>query len=386
MRWIEPEAKPRSVPPSVTARMLRAAFERGQATPAQRNELAKALFWSGDYAAAAAEYEALVRDDPRHWAALTRIYLKLDRFDDAIAAAGRAEAARENIAWMRGKALHRLGRDAEAIAELKAQFAREPGLATLGELLLLLARQPDGHALLAACDSAPLGMANSTPVRAYRAIALSRLGREKDAAALVHLERHVMREALALPRGFATLDAFNHALAQEILVQPSPDSPVRDGLDITYEPFVSDSPAFIALHAALRGAMERYIASMHARGLDTVMPPPPEEGTLFTANVVLTKDGRNGEHIHGLGYISAVYHVVVPASVTQANDDRGALALGLCASHTGGYHPGWGIRYIKPEPGWLTIFPSHIFHDVVPSLSAAPRISVAADLRPGGEA
>lgn len=381
MRWIEPEAKPRALPPSVTARMLRAAVDRGVATPAQHAELANTLFWSGDYSAAAIEFERLAHDDPRRWTSLARTCLKLDRFDDAIAACDRAEAAGQAIAWMRGKALRKLGRDAEAIAELKAQFAREPGLATLSELLLLLARNPDGQDLLAACDSAPPNMINSTPVRAYRAIALSRLGRDP----LVDLDRHVMREPLAVPDGFRDIVDFNQALAAEILAQPSPDSPVRDGLDITYEPFVSNSPAFTALHAAIRDAMERYIASMPARGLGKTMPPP-EEGTLFAANVVLRQDGRNGQHIHGLGYVSAVYHVAVPLVVMEANDTRGALALGVCTDHTNGYQPSWGVRHIKPEPGWLTIFPSHIFHDVVPSLTDEPRISVAADLRPRGAA
>jgi hypothetical protein len=56
--------------------------------------------------------------------------------------------------------------------------------------------------------------------------------------------------------------------------------------------------------------------------------------------------------------------------------------LGCCDEYTRGHAPVWGTRRIKPEPGVLLIFPSHIFHDVVPTGSDEPRISVVADLKP----
>ena len=40
------------------------------------------------------------------------------------------------------------------------------------------------------------------------------------------------------------------------------------------------------------------------------------------------------------------------------------------------------MRAIPAEPGWLTIFPSHIFHDVAPTGASEPRISVISDLIP----
>jgi hypothetical protein len=381
MRWIEAEVPSRRLPSAVVGAMLRQAAAKGDASP----QLAKALYWNGDYDDAAAQFENLARRDPvnfRRFVSLAMAYLRSGRYVDALAACDRADAAGEPVHWLRGKALRKMGRDADAIAELRAVFAREGGLATLSELLEVLARQDDGHALLAACDQAPPDCAASAPVLAYRAIALSRLGRGEEAMRLVDLDRHVARERISVPAGFADIEAFNDALAREILAAPSPDSPVRDGLDVNYEPFVSDSPAFAALHGFMRGAMERYLSALPRRGLDRVLPPAPEAGSFFTANVVLRQDGHNGEHIHGLGYVSAVYHVRVPASVAAANDERGALALGVCASHTNGYEPCWGVRHIKPEAGWLTLFPSHIFHDVVPSRTDEARISVVADLRP----
>jgi len=112
------------------------------------------------------------------------------------------------------------------------------------------------------------------------------------------------------------------------------------------------------------------------------MPPPPKEGHLYELSTVLSGPGHNGEQIHGNAYVSSVYHVLVPESVSSADDSRDALALGLCASYTGGYTPcwvrdtssRWRVRWSSSHP----IF----FHDVVPSLTQMPRIAVAADLQP----
>lgn len=38
--------------------------------------------------------------------------------------------------------------------------------------------------------------------------------------------------------------------------------------------------------------------------------------------------------------------------------------------------------WLKPRAGWLTLIPSHLTHDVVPSGTREPRIPTAADLTP----
>ncbi|MEZ0244805.1 MAG: hypothetical protein ACAH11_15635, partial [Sphingomonas sp.] len=60
----------------------------------------------------------------------------------------------------------------------------------------------------------------------------------------------------------------------------------------------------------------------------------------------------------------------------------GALLLGVCDGFVRGHTPCWGTRAIPAAPGWLTIFPSHIFHDVAPTGAVEPRISVISDLIP----
>ena len=199
---------------------------------------------------------------------------------------------------------------------------------------------------------------------------------------MVDIARHVARYRFTPPAGFGGLSAFNRALADEILADPSPEPPLRDGIDINYFPRTNHSPAFVALHDFIKASMTAYVDALPRMGLDTVLPPLPQAALYATGNVVLRDDGRNGEHIHGRGYLSAVYHVQVPRSVTEANDHRGGLVLGCCEAITGGYAPVWGARVLKPEAGWVTIIPSHMFHDVMPPLTAEARVSVVADLRP----
>jgi hypothetical protein len=183
------------------------------------------------------------------------------------------------------------------------------------------------------------------------------------------------------PPAFGGVANFNRTLASEILAEDKPDSSQRAGLDIVYAPRTGSRPAMTALLALIRSAMESYIGQLPALGLEAVMPPP-DAATLFSANVVLRRSGANGEHIHRAGYISSVYYVRVPHGVAATNDEKGSLVLGKCERTTGGYRPSWGTRFVKPVEGRLILFPSHMFHDVIPTGLDEPRISVAADLIP----
>jgi len=97
---------------------------------------------------------------------------------------------------------------------------------------------------------------------------------------------------------------------------------------------------------------------------------------------VLVDDGSNRQHVQPTGYLSSVYYVHVPESVRAANDPRGSLQLGPCDQRTNGHRACWGERLIKPVEGWIVLFPSHIFHDVIPTGTSEPRISVPMDLEP----
>lgn len=389
LRWLE-TAPREPAPVSLRLTLARKAVEARPDSATTHAMLAHALLRTGDYAAAALAFEAGLAADPagfRDWAMFARTCLKLDRPADALRITDlgldRGEDARNS--FQRAQALRALGRFDEARAEYRRTIAwGDPGLLALKALLGEMAIDPDGAPMLEFCDSLDPVFRNTALIRAHRALAFSRLGRVEEALEIVDLERHPARVRFDPPHGFGGIDKFNARLAGEILQDPEPDPSELDGFEITYLPPTRDRPAMQALLAFMRDSIETYIAELPSRGLATVMQPVPEAGTLYSASLVLRDDGANGEHIHAMGFVSTVYHVRVPALVTQANDDRGALIFGICENYTRGYQPCWGTRAIRPVAGWLTLFPSHLFHDVVPTRLSEPRISVSSDIWPVG--
>jgi len=235
----------------------------------------------------------------------------------------------------------------------------------------------DGGALLAFCDSLEPRHTETAGARGYRAVAFSLLGRTSDALDLIDLDRCIVRIPFEPPAEFGGIEAFNRTLAEEVLAAVPED--VSTDRHVDYLTGVRPDPARTALMLFVRRAVEDYVARVPERGLGAALPFVPAVAELSSGSVVLRGDAGQGEHLHPTGYLSCVYHVAVPGSATAPD---GALSVGGCASHFAGHQAVWGRRTIMPEPGWLTLIPSHIFHAVLPTRSREPRITVPSDVRP----
>jgi tetratricopeptide (TPR) repeat protein len=387
VRWLEPEFVSQ-VSDSAKIALLRNAIEQRPNNAALYVRLGDLFEKSRLFSEGAEAYEAATRQAPDDFVAgpkLAKCYVELDHPEAALAACRNAEAhgASAELHFQRGRALFKLRRPADARdAFWSAVKSNGTHIPALRALLAPMAREPDGVGLLEFCDALPQSSKDTALVRAHRAIALSRVGRSAEALQIVDLDRHVARVAFDPPAQFGLIDQFNRHLADDILADRAQAKPASEGFDYNPAPQFRRSEAFLALREFIKSAIDNFLDEARDRGLAAVMPPPPKEGHLYESSTVLSGPGHNGEHIHGNAYVSSVYHVLVPDSVSSADDSRGALALGVCESYTGGYTPCWGARYIKPVAGSLVIFPSHIFHDVVPSRTQMPRIAVAADLQP----
>jgi tetratricopeptide (TPR) repeat protein len=387
MRWIEPEAEV-SLPPGAQISLLRQAIEKQPNNWALHCRLGAALARCGRWGEAVDAYETAERQAPDEFVAgpkFAKCYVELDRPEAALDACRRGEARGPSaeLRFQKGRALLKLRRPADARDAFRSAVkANGTHIPALRALLAPMARQPDGAGLLDFCDALPRSSKDTALVRAHRAIALSRIGRIAEALQIVDLDRHVARVPFDPPAQFGAIDQFNRHLADDILADRAPAKPASEGFDYNPAPQFRRSERFLALRGFIKSAIDNFLDQARARGLDAVMPRPPKEGHLYESSTVLHGPGHNGQHVHGNAYVSSVYHVLVPDSIGSADDSRGALALGLCESYTGGYTPCWGTRYIKPVAGSLVIFPSHIFHDVVPSRTQEPRIAVAADLQP----
>src|ERR1700685_1796542 len=387
VRWLEPEFVSQ-VSDSVKIALLRNAIEQRPNNAALYVRLGDLFEKSRLFSEGADAYETAAQQAPGEFVAepkLAKCYVEIDRPEAALDACRRGEARGPSaeLHFQKGRALLKLRRPAAARdAFWSAVKLNGTHIRALRALLAPMAREPDGAELLDFCDALPQSSKDTALVRAHRAIALSRLGRIAEALQIVDLDRHVARVPFVPPAQFGAIDQFNRQLAEDVLADRSFGKLANEGLDFNAAPLFRRSQAFLALREFIKAAIDDFLREASRRGLDTVMPPPPIEGSLYQSSTVLRGEGHNGEHVHGNAYVSAVYHVLVPESVSSADDNCGALALGLCEGYTGGYTPCWGTRYIKPVAGSLVIFPSHIFHDVVPSRTQMPRIAVAADLQP----
>jgi Putative 2OG-Fe(II) oxygenase/Tetratricopeptide repeat len=326
----------------------------------------------GEAAAAFERAETLGPADFRQFVNLAFCYLCLGRADTALRVCERGNTVmpdNSDLHRLRGDALDRLNRKADAREAYRRAIALSPYAFTAAENLLL-----------PLCDALPPDYANCTLVRGFRAIGLSRVGRTDEASKLVDLDKHVAQFRFKPPDEFGGIERFNAQLAQEILRNPTLQFNKAYGFYRTENLDIEGARFFPVLAKFLQSAIEQFIAEFPSRGLDAVLPPVPRRGFLRSAGNVVREEQRHHAHAHKFAYISGVYHVCAPRNAAGAHNRAGALVVGSVEDFAGGYVPCWGSRDIKPEPGVATLFPSHIFHSVVPTRSKELRIAVPFDL------
>lgn len=340
---------------------------------------------AGDHAAALDLFQEAVRLDPTlrvAWAGAGFCLRKLGRLDELLAWCEGAWAGdHAGRAFERGRALIRLGRvGAGQDALQQAARGEYPRTQALRTMLESLARAGDARAILEACDLDPR-QCDLALVRGYRALAFSMLGQVDAARAIVDLERSVIRYRFDPPTALGGVDAVNQRLGDAILAGP-PAAVAEQGADLNYRPQLPANADIRALRDFIRSSMRDYLARTDTVRAAAAMPDVPHAALLSFGTVVLRHSGRNRQHLHPIGYLSSVYHVRIPPPAPGEDSDRGALVLGPCDELGGGHRACWGTRHVPAVEGWLTIFPSHIFHDVVPTQSGDPRISIISDLNP----
>jgi tetratricopeptide (TPR) repeat protein len=376
MLWTDIESPTAQIPLDIQLRFQLESVARRPHEAARYAKLGNIFTAFEKYADAAtafAQAEALDSSNFRQFDRLARCYIALKQPDAAFAVCERGYAVMSNSAefhTIRGIALRALGRDTEACASfLQALALSRDSFVAAESLLSPLASDSDGGRLLALCEEVPSTYANCTVVRGYRALALSRVGRVDEARNLVDLERHPARITFEPPAEFGGIEHFNALLADEILRNPGLRYASEYGFYQTEQLAIPGARAFPVLAKFLRSIIKNYIAEFAHRGLDGILPPPPQEGFLDSAGNVVRAEESHRAHLHKYAYISGVYHVSAPP-------DAGALILGPFD----GYVPCWGRRDIKPVQGVATLFPSHIFHSVGPTRSERPRIAIPFNL------
>lgn len=380
--WLDkPE---RRIPYTAQLRLAEAALARRPGAPRLLARIGVIQERLGRPREALTALEASLHADPdgfAEWAELARVHARLGDGDAAFATCERGMERQPDgsLARTQGILLESRGRREEALRAYQRAVSL-PGrdLAALERLFpLLLADHADGA--LDYCDQLAPAHRNTAITRAWRAVALSESGDRDAALAIMNPAEQPLRIPFEPPSEFGGIEAFNALLADEIAADPS-GRVIRNNFHLNVTPRQTGRPALQAVQAFIRASLEAAAADPVRYGLEG--EPRPATATLDAITSVLVGDASNRQHVHQGAYLTAIYHVCVPEAVRRSDGRAGALELGGCDQMLPGFDSCWERVYLKPREGWLTIIPSHMFHDVVPTGTMEPRVSTAADLTP----
>jgi hypothetical protein len=240
--------------------------------------------------------------------------------------------------------------------------------------------------VLALCDRLEAQGASHSRLLSARLLAHARMADLGAARALMRWDVLHCQATLDPPPGWGSLEAFNTALAVELLTHPALRfDRYGTASEQTWRidsPATSDAPLVNQLLVQLGEEISRHIANISKIDHSWVRARP-SEATLHCWCVITDSVGYETWHVHQFGWLSGVYYVQVPAAVVQGNGTGGCLCIGLPEDLVGEDAAGqFGHEIVRPSPGLVKLFPSHTYHRTFPHSLPEQRICIAFDLRP----
>ncbi len=369
------------------------AVERGPAVVEAHRRL-NALAWQmGRKDIAMASYaraRARVGDRPELLVAEAEQRLMLGQAaasEDLLRRARDVAPARGGVTELLARALMQQKKYDESIALFESAIGDEPRAVAhhqgLAETLLLAGRPADAAALIErALAIAPYDqMLLAYQLLAYRETGDGRLG------ALGDLERLVGVYELAPPPGYASVEAFNRALAEELAVRHTRnaaplDQTLHGGTQTPGYLFDRPGRAVEGLSGRIREAVTDYVRALPD---DPAHPMLARKDATFDFTGAwscrLRSSGFHSNHVHPKGWISSAYYVALPDAVADEAAQQGWLKFGESNIQLG--ERDRAERTVKPAVGRLVLFPSYFWHGTVPFESEDARLTVAFDVVPG---
>ncbi len=379
--------------------LLRKAVAANPASTTLRGRLAGLHFIQDRFDEAIGLYQQLWEEAPAaHWATmLAECHISRETAADDQASERMARLAlplatepteRAQVLAALGKALIRQGRLDEARATLTSALEADPGNANAYKRLaaLDLAAGSTASALVTADELIARGVAHSR-VLAGKMLALAGQGQFEDARKVVDLDRFLYRTHLAAPPGWPDLRSLNSDVRSEL--ERHPDIRFDRYGTASSKTWRVDHPAFASSHAipALQALIRQAVID-HVQRLDREesvwVQGRPARAILHNWCVITEGDGYEEWHVHQNGWLSGVYYVEVPDSITSGTGPGGCIAFGLpedLAGETAARE--FGQTLIRPEAGLIMLFPSHAYHRTFAHGGEGRRICLAFDVLRG---
>lgn len=314
----------------------------------------------------------------------------LDRFDEAAAAyaeAVRRAPNRADLNEKHGAALYASGDLDEAAAAFRRALAQTPDFVDARTGLAEVAiAQGAPKSAIDLCDEYLRDFDYNSGVIAVKALAHNDAGEADDAAYFLDLDRFVRPAEIAVPPTFTDRRAFDAALEAEARAHPSlAFEPPAVATTVGYQTgnLFQDAatPAIAALRGAVNAAVRDYIAALPDEPSHPFIANAPERWSLNGWTVILKSQGYQRAHIHPDGWLSGVYYVKVPDSVTDTpgGTEDGWIEFGR-PPETVRTHRENPTRRIAPREGVMILFPSYLYHRTIPFEDSSERISFAFDV------
>jgi tetratricopeptide (TPR) repeat protein len=307
--------------------------------------------------------------------------------------AGKAVEVAKDPAWQsallsdQAKAASRLGLTGEARALLERALAMNPGNKDACKRLAaldLLERRADQ--LVDWCaELRAMGVGHSR-LHAAKVMGQAARGQYAQAQAANGLDLLCHSGQIAAPSGWQDVSAFNAALAEELLTHKGlrfekygTASNLSWRIDSLVRP---DAPLISLLLNQIADQLSERIRILGEHDHPWVSDGPKQ--ALLRAWCVITDgDGYEGWHVHQFGWLSGVYYVQVPDGIRTGSGVEGCIAFGLPEEQVGtASAAAFGVTTIRPEPGMMLTFPSHVYHRTFAHGALGKRICVAFDLQP----
>jgi uncharacterized protein (TIGR02466 family) len=375
--------------------LLRAAHAR---TPnaAIRSQLARMLILDDLFEEAIVLLEGNAERGYRDETFLSLAYLSRENnIDDARAldAANGAFALSENDVQRaaslaaRGKCEKRLGQVEQAKSTLREALVLDPhnkdACKRLAAIMLDEGELPE---MIQWTDDLLLQGVDHARLFGARVLAYAKAGDVAAARAAEGFDALHRSEQLEPPPGWDSIDAFNAALAIELVNHPAMRyERYGSASELTWRienPARADTPLFKALIAQITSTLHKHVAAL--AGSDHRWAAAcPENAFLRNWCVITESTGFETWHVHQFGWLSGVYYVQIPETIARGNSSNGCLAFGLPEELVGEEtSEEFGQHLVRPQSGMLLTFPSHTYHRTYAHGTGEKRICVAFDLRP----